>query len=269
MNKFDFFVSFPLCAILPESLKLHSVIDHSSCTLPVHQDQALAELAFFLAEKSQEADNSASLSAYDEQAIRFLCWLTLFLEKKTRSNQPFIRLSNDLNRKISPSLQKFQKDLIPDLRNIFSTTQENEFSLSCHYDHEDIPDQTCANTLVIGPEFDPKKEFIFLSDCLNIRISSQDSALSFLNEISEPAHRFRQKIRQILAHDLEGRQAQNALITTVHTLQRAEETTRALRINTRTSSKNISNQESVIQSLSKKYQHIHSENISLHEKLND
>ncbi|WP_456306183.1 glycosyltransferase [Gluconobacter japonicus] len=269
MNKFQSFVSYPLCAILSESLKLHSVIDHSSCTLPAHQDQALAELAFFLAEKSQGADNSASPSAYDEQAIRFLCWLTLFLEKNTPSNQPFVRLSTDLNRKISPTLQKFQKDFIPDLRNIFSTTQENGFSLSCHCAHEDIPDQTSANTLVIGPEFNPKKGFIFLSDCLNIRISSRDSALSFLSEISEPAHRFRQKIRQILAHDLKGRQARNALITTTHTLQRAEETTRALRINTRTSSQSISTQESIIQSLSEKYHHLQSENITLHEKIND
>lgn len=269
MNKFQSFVSYPLCAILSESLKLHSVIDHSSCTFPVPQDQALAELAFFLAEKSQGTDKSTSPSAYDEQAIRFLCWLTFFLEKNAPSNQPFVRLSTDLNRKISPSLQKFQKNLIPDLGNIFSTTQENGISLSCHCDHEATSDHIFPNTLVIGPEFTPEKGFIFLSDCLNIRISSRDSALSFLSEISEPAHRFRQKIRQILAHDLEGRQARNALITTTHTLQRTEETTRALRINTRASSQSISTQESIIQSLSEKYHYLQSENITLHEKIND
>lgn len=233
---------------------------------PAHQDQILAELALFLSVESPRAANNAS--AYNEQAIRFLCWLVT-LEKNARSNQPFIFLSTELDRNIGLNLQEFQKNFIPELRNIFTTTQKTGISLFCHYAHEAVPDQNSASTLLVGPKFNTEKDFIFLSDCLDVRISSQNTTLSFLNEISEPAHQFRQKLRQLLAHDLEGRRARDKLVTAITALHSAEEITRSLRIDTRASTQNISTQASIIQSLSEKSHLLQAENIIIHAKLNN
>ncbi len=268
MEHVKYFVSqYPSCNSF-RILKLYPVTDHSPCISPARQDQALAELALFLSTHSKGTEKNAPTLACEEQAIRVLCWLASLLKKNKQSNRPLILLSPRLDQQIGIQLEDIQKNFIPDLRNIFSTGTETDGILLVCQSSQDIPSsQIPVTTLVIGQNRNTSGDFISLSDCLNIRSSALDTALSFLSETSEEALNFRQKIRQILAHDLEGRRAKSALITTTKALHTAETSTHALRIETRLLTENISEQRSALQSLSKKNHHFQSENILICEKL--
>ena len=235
---------------------MNLVIEHSPYISPDHQDPALADLALFLATPSQGTEKNGSTPACEEHCVRFLYWMASLLEKNKYPRKSSIYISPGLQRQIEKQLEEFQKNFTPYLRNTFSTdTETNDFLLCCYCSEETVSARFSVATLVVGQNFHEQTNFTSLSDCLHIRVPPHETELSFLSDSSESAYSFRQKLRQILAHDLEGRRAKSILTTTLKNLRIAETTTHAVRIEAHRASKNS--------------EYFKSKNISICEELNN
>ncbi|AFW00580.1 glycosyltransferase [Gluconobacter oxydans H24] len=185
--------------------------------------------------------------------MRFLYWMASLFGKNKSTNKPLILLSHKLERRIAIQLGEFQKNFTSYLRNTFTTdTETNDVLLSCYCSEDTIPDRISSAMLVVGKNFYNQTEFTSLSDCIHVRIPHQDSTLSFLSDASESTYPFRQKLRQILTHDLEGRLARNTLSTTLKNLHAAETATHALRIESRLFSEQVEDFKSKNISISEK-----------------